>query len=327
MSIEKKGIDVSKWQGDIDWGKVKSDGIDFAMIRLGYGSSDGNSCVIDPYFAANVTNATKAGIDVGCYFYSYALSVEGARREAQYVTRVLSNYQGKISYPVALDIEDNSQIGLGRNTLTDMVIAFGDVIEDAGYWCSVYCNMNWIRNYLDDSRLQRFDHWIAQWGSECTYSNKDIVGMWQTSSDGSVNGISGRVDTNIAYKDYPTLMRKNSRNGFTSEDPYPQPESAPVKKTLDQIADEVIAGKWGNGFERVNRLGMAGYDPNAVQAKVNQKLGTKPAAEEAVYYTVKSGDTLSAIAAKYGTTYQKIASMNGIPNPNLIYTGQKLRVK
>ena len=94
-----KGIDVSKWQGEIDWNKVKADGVKFAMIRLGYGSADGNSCGLDGYFEKNVANALKAGIDIGCYFYSYATSVAAAKKEAAYVVSVLQKYKGVFTYP------------------------------------------------------------------------------------------------------------------------------------------------------------------------------------------------------------------------------------
>ena len=212
----KKGIDVSKWQGDIDWSKVKASGISFAMIRLGYGSSDGTQCGVDSYFHKNVVNAVKAGVNVGCYFYSYAMSVEAARKEAQFVVNTLKNYKGVFTYPISFDLEDPKQQSLGKTVLTNMVIAFGDTIEKAGYWCSLYSNLNWLNNILDDSKLTRFDHWVAQWASACTYSNKSITGMWQYSSKGKVNGINGNVDLDIAYKDYPTVIRSAKLNGFTS---------------------------------------------------------------------------------------------------------------
>ena len=221
-----KGIDVSKWQGDIDWSKVKSSGISFAMIRLGYGSSDGTRCGVDSYFHKNVVNAVKAGVNVGCYFYSYAMSVEAARREAQFVVNTLKNYKGVFTYPISFDLEDPKQQSLGKTVLTNIVIAFGDTLEKAGYWCSLYSNLNWLNNILDDSKLTRFDHWVAQWASACTYSNKSITGMWQYSSTGKVNGIKGNVDLNIAYKDYPTVIRSAKLNGFTSVSQAPVPSSA-----------------------------------------------------------------------------------------------------
>lgn len=207
------GIDVSKWQGEIDWAKVKAAGVKFAMVRLGYGSADGTDCGVDGYFEKNVANAVKAGVDIGCYFYSYATSVAAAKKEAEFVTGVLGKYKGVFTYPVAFDIEDSSQQQLGKTVLTDMVIAFCDAIEKAGFYCSIYSNLNWLRNYLDDSRLTRFDHWLAQWADTPTYTG--AFGMWQTSSTGSVNGISGAVDTDIAYKDYPAVIKGAKLNGFT----------------------------------------------------------------------------------------------------------------
>lgn len=348
-----KGIDVSEWQGEINWSKVKSSGIKFAMIRLGFGSSEGTNCKLDACFHKNVTNAVKAGVDIGCYFYSYALSVEAAKKEAQFVVNVLSKYKGVFTYPIAFDIEDKSQENLGKTTLTNMVISFGEILEKAKYWCSVYCNLNWFNNKLDDSKLIRFDHWVAQWSSSCSYSNKSVLGMWQYSATGRVNGIAGNVDLDIAYKDYPTLIRKNKLNGFTStpnktaptfkvgdrvkivgERYNPTTSKVPdwVKKdythivtqteyqgskvykggkecvllgskikngttsptagintwvavdciqlvsntttlkSVDEIAKEVIQGKWGNGSVRVAKLKEAGYDPKIIQDRVDQML-------------------------------------------------------
>ena len=236
-----KGIDVSKWQGEIDWNKVKADGIKFAMIRLGYGSADGTSCGLDGYFEKNVANALKAGINIGCYFYSYATSVAAAKKEAAYVVNVLQKYKGVFTYPVAFDLEDKTQQGLGKTVLTDMVIAFGDAIEKAGFYCSLYSNLNWLKNYLDDSKLKRFDHWLAQWASAPTYTG--AFGMWQSSSTGKVSGINGNVDTDIAYKDYPTIIKNAKLNGFTGSgqtptvptQPDPQPTASFKKGDLVKI--------------------------------------------------------------------------------------------
>lgn len=367
--ITKKGIDVSKWQGNINWNKVKADGVKFAMIRLGYGSSDGNSCGTDGYFEQNVANAIKAGVDVGCYFYSYATSVEAAKKEAQYVVGVLNKYKGAFTYPVAFDIEDKSQVALGKTTLTNMVIAFGDVIEKAGFYYSVYSNLNWLKNYLDDSRIKRFDHWLAQWSSAPTYSG--AFGMWQHSSTGKVAGISGNVDMDIAYKDYPTVIKGNKLNGFTSASQKPAAPVSPVTppvtepekpvKGLDFAVNDIVnftgnthytsasaasgvstkaskakitavypSGKHPYHCRAVNDAGefIAGVY-GWVDAKDVSKI--RPATSPAMtttdeIYVVKSGDTLSGIAANYGTTYQKLAAYNNIANPNIIHVGQKIKI-
>lgn len=366
MNITKKGIDVSKWQRDIDWKKVKASGIDFAMVRLGFGSSNGKSCKMDSCFEKNVSNAMAAGVDVGCYFYSYATSADAAKREAEYVVSVLNKYKGVFTYPVAFDLEDKSQVGLGKDVLTNMVIAFGNVIEKAGFYCSLYSNLNWLKNYLDDSKLTRFDHWLAQWGSAPTYSGS--FGMWQNSSKGKVNGISGNVDTNIAYKDYPSIIKNGNLNGFTGTVHKPTPPVVPnppqaqkpttpttalkfnkgdivnfaggnhyvsanatngsvVKASRAKITDTSEKGKHPYHCRAVNSNGnfISGVYGWVDENKLSSIKASSAPAEDQIY-VVKKGDTLSKIAAKYGTTYQKLAKYNGIANPNLIIVGQKIKI-
>lgn len=342
MNITTKGIDVSKWQGNIDWKKVKAAGIDFAMVRLGFGSSNGKSCKMDSCFEKNVSNAMAAGIDVGCYFYSYATSADAAKREAEYVVSVLNKYKGVFTYPVAFDLEDKSQVGLGKDVLTNMVIAFGNVIEKAGFYCSLYSNLNWLNNYLDDSRLTRFDHWLAQWSSTPTY--RGAFGMWQNSSSGTVNGISGRVDTNFAYKDYPSIIKNGKLNGFAGSTQKPiSPADSKPQATPKPAADKIyvvkkgdtlsgIAEKYGTTYQKLATYnGIA--NPNVIRVGQKIKIPENPSpsqggasAKPETVYTVKKGDTLSAIALKYGTTYQKLAEYNGIKNPNIISVGQKIRI-
>lgn len=213
--MTKKGIDVSKWQGTINWEKVKAAGIEFAMIRLGYGSSVGDNCKIDPFFAINMDGALAVGIGVGVYFYSYALTLEAAAKEANFVVEELVAYKEKISYPVAYDLEDRSQRDLGRIILTAMVKIFCSVIEKAGYYPSFYANLDWCRNRLDMEALKAYDIWLAHWSSSASTAYPH--GMWQYTNNGSVAGIKGNVDMNIAYKDYPAIT-----GNFTSEpkDPF-----------------------------------------------------------------------------------------------------------
>lgn len=299
-----KGIDVSKHQGTIDWTKVKAAGVQFAMLRAGYGRYDNQK---DEQFEANYAGATAAGIPVGAYHYSYATTAEQAKQEAEVF---LGWIKGKnLTYPVAFDIEDKKQANLGVSVISDIIRAFCSVVEAAGYYVVVYANKDWLTNRIDADCKSRYDIWLAQWTSKPTYTGS--YGMWQYTSDGAVDGIAGRVDMNIAYKDYPAIIAGMGSTTSTNT----------AKKTNAELADEVIAGKWGNGEERKQRLTAAGYDYDAVQAIVNKLV--QP--QEAVY-TVKKGDTLSGIAAKYGTTYQKLAKYNDIQNPNLIHVGQKIKI-
>ena len=305
-----KGIDVSKHQGTIDWAKVKAAGVQFAMLRAGYGRYDNQK---DEQFEANYKGATAAGIPVGAYHYSYATTAEQAKQEAEVF---LGWIKGKnLTYPVAFDIEDKKQANLGVSVISDIIRAFCETVEAAGYYVVVYANKDWLTNRIDADCKSRYDIWLAQWTSEPTYTGS--FGLWQYSSKGSVDGVSGNVDMNIAYKDYPSIIAGMSGSSDTTA-------SAPTdtaKKTNSELANEVIAGKWGNGEERKRRLTAAGYDYDAVQAIVNKLV--QP--QETVY-TVKKGDTLSGIAAKYGTTYQELAKYNGIQNPNLIHVGQKIKI-
>lgn len=216
MSTKIKGIDVSKWQGTIDWAKVAGDGVKFAMIRLGYGSKDGTTCGVDNYYQKNVENALANKIAVGCYFYSYALSAEAVKKEAAFVIAQLAKYKGKILYPIAFDIEDKTQAGLGKSTLTAMVTAFCSALEAAGYYASFYCNADWARNRLDMKALARFDFWLAQWAAAPTYNGR-AFNMWQSSSEGKVAGISGNVDMDTAFVDFETIIKNKKLNGYTGK--------------------------------------------------------------------------------------------------------------
>lgn len=147
-----KGIDVSKHQGVIDWKKVKSDGIQFAMIRAGYGRFADQK---DPKFSANYSGAKSAGVKVGAYHYSYATTVEQAKQEAE---TFLSWIKGKtFDYPVAFDIEDKTQAGLGKQLISDMIRAFCETVEAAGYYVCIYANKDWLVNRIDDDCKKKYD--------------------------------------------------------------------------------------------------------------------------------------------------------------------------
>lgn len=303
--MAKKGIDVSYHQGTIDWKKVKNAGIEFAIIRIGYGIYDYQK---DKQFENNYKNARANGIPVGVYHYSYATSVAEAQKEANLVVSWLNGRD--LDLPVYFDIEDKSQQNLGKSTLNSMCETFCNIIEAAGYWAGIYSNKYWATSIIDGPTLgKRYTYWIAQYNDKCTYTGPYAI--WQYSSTGKVNGINGNVDMNYQYSEV------GGKTGSTSNG------SSSSKKSNETIANEVIAGKWGNGNTRKTKLTNAGYDYDTIQAIVNEKMG----ASSTVTYTVKSGDTLSAIAKKYGTTHQKIASDNGIANPNKIYPGQKLVIK
>lgn len=305
-----KGIDVSVHQGNIDWAKVKADGIDYAILRCGYGSD--MTYQDDGQFRRNASECERLGIPYGVYIYSYANNMAKANSEADHVLRLIKGR--KLDYPVYYDLEDANTTGkCSKSLIGDMAEAFCNKIQKAGYKVGIYANLNWFNNYLTDSRFDKWDKWVAQYASKCTYKGKYT--MWQYTDKGTVNGIRGGVDMNYCYTDY---VSGKSSTGTLEE------KNNNIKKSNEAIAQEVLEGKWGNGAERKKKLTKAGYDYDAIQKIVNDMLQDNG---DVQYYTVKSGDTLGAIAKKYGTTYQKLAKLNGISNPNKIYPGQKIRVK
>ena len=188
---EAYGIDVSEHQGKIDWTKAKAAGVDYAIIRCGYGQDLKNQD--DAYWKTNADACEKNGIPFGTYLYSYADTVAKAKSEAQHVLRLVEGYD--LSYPVYYDLEDNIQSNLSKKEIADIAEAFCDTIEAAGYEAAIYANLDWFTNYLTDSRFDQWDKWVAQWGRTCTYTGS--YNMWQCSSEGSVDGINGNVDLNI----------------------------------------------------------------------------------------------------------------------------------
>lgn len=301
-----KVIDVSVHQGNINFKKVKAAGIDGVVIRAGYGKGN-----VDGRFKENIEGAIAAGIEyIGVYWFSYAYTVDMARREAQYCNDFISPYKDKLNLGVYFDWEYDSmnyakKLGMSCNKslVTDMCLYFCRKITDLGYKAGYYLNWDYSQNYIDDSKLTAYKRWYAWYNK----TKPDNCYLWQYSSSGKVNGISGNVDMN-------ELIGKVSEA--------PKTDNKTKKKTNAEIVKEVLAGKWGNGSERKKKLTEAGYDYDTIQNLVN-----KAVSDTKTYYTVKSGDTLSGIAEKYNTSVRRLVELNNIKNANLIYPGQKLRVK
>lgn len=204
-----KGIDVSYAQGTIDWTAVKESGVQFAMIRSSRGPvSSTRPSAEDTMFKYNVTEATKAGIQVGVYHYLYAETVADAKKEAQFFIKTISPYQ--ITYPVVLDVEEQSQANLGKSKITQIVKAFLDEVKAAGYYAMLYSNKTWLTQYLDMSQLSDYEVWLAQWNTVPTY--KGDFGIWQYSCKGIVSGIDGYVDLNLSYKNYAKIIKNGGYN-------------------------------------------------------------------------------------------------------------------
>ncbi len=203
QKISRTGIDVSKYQGDINWKLVKDAGVDYAIIRLGYRGMGEGTLELDPYYEANIKGANAAGVDVGVYFFSQAVTVEEAIEEANMVLEYIKDYD--VSYPIVFDTEVVTTYNARANNLrrdlrTDICIAFCETIAAGGYRPMVYANTRWMILGIDLERLTQYDKWYAYYGTTFTFPYK--YQMLQYSDAGRVPGISGAVDLDISFVDY-----------------------------------------------------------------------------------------------------------------------------
>lgn len=221
-------IDVSKWQGVVNWATVKSAGIRHAMLRAGYGNSTSQT---DPQFRRNVANCELHGVAWGVYWYSYATSPEQARQEARCCLQVIQGL--KPTMPVAYDIEyEPCILALDNATRTAMVQAFLGEIEAAGYYGILYASRDFIDNKLNWRDLTQYDVWCAQYGSACTCPLP--YGIWQYSSSNplGIPGYGTSLDCNRVYKDYPQIIQDAGLNGFTAPASDPEPDASTLKQLL-----------------------------------------------------------------------------------------------
>lgn len=308
--MQKNGIDVSAWQGVIDWPRVKADGVDFVIARSSFGWLNREEQV-DSQFHNNMRGAQANGIPCGAYHYSYATNPEEAALEAEFFLKVIDGYQFK--YPLAYDIEDEVQAGLSRRQLTDIAYTFLDRIRKEGYYACITSSLNWILNKFDMERLSEFDLWLAQWNSRPTYDGD--IGLWQYTSTGSVNGIRGNVDLDIAFRDYPAIIG--------GEPPEPEPGNPMLYTVVPGDTLSGIAQKFGISLSDLILANPQLKNPDLIYAGNILRIPVKSVPLKR--YTVVSGDTLSGIAAKFGISLSDLILANPqLKNPDLIYAGQVL---
>lgn len=240
-------IDVSHHQGVIDWEKVKPK-IGGAIINCGYGND--TAAQDDKQFRRNLAECERLGIPHGVYLYSYARTTVQAKSELAHILRLIKGHTFQL--PIFLDVEED-----GTQTFAATACRIVcDGLKAAGYTPGVYANLSWWNGCLRN--VTAYPRWVAQWSNKCTYIGEYI--MWQYTETGRIDGVSGYVDCNYYY-------------GTIGKAETPKPIA--VKKSVDEIAAEVISGKWGNGGDRKARLTLAGYDYTAVQNAVNALLAKK----------------------------------------------------
>jgi GH25 family lysozyme M1 (1,4-beta-N-acetylmuramidase) len=285
-----KVIDVSCFQGQIDWSKVKTD-CEGAILRVGYRGYGSGTIVTDIRFMDNARGAILNGIPVGVYFVTQAINTTEAVEEAVYTLKMIKGF--KISLPVFIDSENGNggraradHGKLSRAARTRILKAFCTEIKKAGYKAGIYASESWYKNDLEIEELNDFYLWVAKYSNTAPSIKYDA---WQHTDRGTIRGITGYVDM--------SQFKEGSAN-----------------KTLQEL-------KAGDGSIKVNGVTIAGnadfIDDNLVEATPLTQLE---------YHTIKGGETLTSIAKKYGTTVDKLVEFNQIKNPNMIYAGEKIRV-
>ena len=263
MSV-KRGIDISAHQGNIDLSKLKGQ-IDFVIIRVGYGTKG----TIDTKFTRNANLCRDLGIPVGFYWYSYALDIEGAKKEAQAMINAIAPYKDIVKFGVWFDMEDadgyKKKNGMPSNkTLREMCAAFCEATENAGYYSGIYASESWFNNQLKGSEVTPYDKWVAQWPTSggkqtalnTSASKRSDVHLWQFTSQGRFSGYNGNLDTNYAYLDsFP-----NPGGSTDTSTPTPEPEPTPAPTQKFNIGDRVVIN--GNLYTSSNAKSPAGSVSN-----------------------------------------------------------------
>lgn len=307
------GLDISSYQKGINFNAINNVGIKFLILRAGFtGYGTGVSFNKDKCFEDFYKEAKKHNIPVGAYWYSCANTYEKGVNEAKYMyENCLKDKQ--FEYPIYIDVEDNRHQVNKKQGVTDAIKGFCETLEKLGYYVGIYASdISGFKEKMYIDELKQYDKWVARYGSKPKYVSE--YGMWQSSSSGRINGYNGNLDTDESYKDYTSIIINGGLNGYNN-----------LSNELDKYTDEELAkmvwqGKFGNGNERKQKLGNRWA---SVQSLVDKGFGKEKQDE---IYIIKSGDTLSGIAAKYGTTYQILANYNNISNPNLIYPNQKIKI-
>lgn len=315
-----KGIDISKWQNKIDLSKIETDFI-ICKATEGVGYTD-KTC--DGFYQ----KAKSLGKKIGVYHFARPDLGNSAIDEADYFLKETKGYHKEAILILDWEPQGNSikKVSWAKEWL-DRVYAKTGVKPLIYMSASVMCSYDWSSVATADYGL-----WVANYYTndgqaheECfnRYPVKywEFYALWQYTSKGRLNGFSDNLDMNVFTGDGKAW----DRYAAATEKEEPKQDYKPITKTNEEIANEVLKGLWGNGDDRKSRLAASGYNYDIIQGIVNNKLGLNKLKKE--YYIVRSGDNLTKIAKKYGTTVNQLVSLNGIKNPNLIYINQKLRIK
>lgn len=327
-----KVIDVSVYQPDIDYAKVKAAGIDGVILRCGLTYWGKQVCSADECFERHYKGFKAVGMPVGAYYYSAADTTEAARREADFVAGILKGKQ--LEFPVYYDVECEPRMGkLSKAELTEIAETFCNAIEKAGWFTGIYANTNYYLNKLNHAELaERYTIWLADYrGDKADKTLKRDI--WQYSSKGSVDGISGNVDVSECYRDFPSIIKAAGLNGCGKEASTPatapKPEAASYTVKKGDSWWSIAASQLGDGTRYTELAAYNNKKPtDTIYAGQVIKLPVK-VASVAKTYTVKAGDSWWGIAASQlgdGTRYNELAKYNGKKPTDTIHPGDVIKL-
>ena len=307
-------IDVSYHNGTIDWNKVKASGVKGAIIRCGYG--DNIVSQDDKQFKRNADECVRLGIPFGIYLYSYAKNTTQAKSEAEHALRLAAPYKGKMSYPIYYDLEQPGT----ESVAVQNAIVFGDIIEKAGYWCGIYSGQYWWQKYLGN-KLDRFTKWVARYSSQKPVGISGTYDIWQYSSDGKVNGISGKVDVNEVYRDFPKEIRGSSSSGEVRQVPGNPVNSfglyyrshVQTYGWLDWVHDGQVAGTTG----QKKRLEAIQIDPRNTGLKIKAQAHIQGTGTVDYGYITK--DTVIGTTGQNKRLEALMLEVEGLPSGKKLY--------
>ena len=310
--MAKSGIDVSRWQKGFKLENAKKEGFDTVIIKAG-GADSG--LYKDSQFDNFYNQAIQCGMYACAYYFGQAFSVEQAKNEANHFISLL---KGKAITFVYYDVEAK-MLNQGRQHLTDIIKAFCDTVNRAGYNCGVYTSESHFNNRFYDNDLKAYSHWVARYSNVAPKLNSGAtIDIWQYGGETNYirsNMIAGTVvDQDFVYKVFGEVATPIPQTPVVNK-------PTVAEKSVDELPQEVLAGVYGNGITRKLKLGKRYAEvQKRVEEIIKQRQQTKKT------YVVAKGDTLSSIAKRYNTTWKKLAEINNLKNPNVIYVGQELIV-
>lgn len=278
--MKKFGVDLSKWNGKVDFKKLKEAGVEFVILRCGYASTGNrNKYAKDPLFEEYYAAAKSAGLDVGTYFYSMLNGPITGKAEAEYIHNLIKDKQ--FEYPIWLDVENKDNLKTNpKEGITSGVETCLEYLKDKGYYVGVYTGKYLIRDYMIQDRIDKYDIWIAQWSKSCDYNGN--LCMWQFGGetnqlrDIKIEGVSSKsTDQNYSYKDYPNIIKSQGLNGYN------KPNTTPTINNSDKKDNWVLRlqeelnkqGFRDSSNRKLSEDGIAG--PKTLSACPTVKKGAK----------------------------------------------------